>query len=83
MPLAVVVTAVMAPAHIRSIANPGTDLGSPARIAALRPIVMPWSPVWVVAAMATSPTRSGGSCGLRRSSSRMVRTTRSSALVSA
>src|SRR5438874_1121222 len=30
MPAAVVVTAVMAPAHIRSMAKPGTDLGGPA-----------------------------------------------------
>ena len=68
---AAVVTAVIAPAHIRSIAYPGTDFGSPARTAALRPMVSPWSPVCVVAAMATSPIRSGGSAGLRRSSSRM------------
>ena len=46
-------------------------------------MVRPWSPIWVVAAMATSSTRSGGSSGLRRSSSRMQRTTRSSARVSA
>jgi hypothetical protein len=63
-PLATVVTAVIAPAHIRSIAKPGTVLGSPARIAAVRPIVRPWSPICVVAAMATSSTRSGGSCGV-------------------
>src|SRR4051812_46589505 len=44
-------------------------------------MVRPWSPIWVVAAMATSSTRSGGSCGLRRSSSRMQRMTRSSARV--
>jgi hypothetical protein len=30
MPPAVVVTAVMAPAHMRSIARPGTDVGRPA-----------------------------------------------------
>ena len=47
----------------------------------MRPIVRPWSPVCVVAATATSSIRSGGSCGLRRSSSRMHRTTRSSARV--
>jgi hypothetical protein len=80
---AVVVTAVIAPAHIRSMAYPGTDLGRPARTAALRPRVSPWSPVWVVAAMATSPIRSGGSAGLRRSNSRITLTTMSSALVSA
>ena len=38
---AAVVTAVMAPAHIRSMAYPGTDLGSPASTAALRPMVSP------------------------------------------
>jgi hypothetical protein len=78
-----VVTAVMAPAHIRSIAKPGTVLGSPASSAAVRPIVSPWSPVCVVAAMATSSTRSGGSSGCRRSSSRMTLMIRSSARVSA
>ena len=83
MPLAVVVTAVIAPAHMRSMAYPGTDFGSPASSAAERPMVSPWSPVWVVAAMATSSTRSGGRDGLRRSNSRMQRTTRSSARVSA
>ena len=46
-------------------------------------MVRPWSPVWVVAAMATSSIRSGGSDGLRRTSSRMQRITRSSARVSA
>ena len=83
MPDATVVTAVIAPAHIRSIAKPGTDRGSPASSAAVRPMVRPWSPIWVVAAMATSSTRSGGSSGWRRSSSRMQLTTRSSARVSA
>ena len=77
------VTAVMAPAHIRSTANPGTERGSPASSAAVRPMVRPWSPVWVVAAMATSSIRSGGSSGCRRTSSRMQLTTRSSARVSA
>jgi hypothetical protein len=81
MPLATVVTAVIAPAHIRSSAYPGTVFGRPASRAAVRPMVSPWSPICVVAAMATSSTRSGGSCGLRRSSSRMQRTTRSSARV--
>ena len=37
----------------------------------MRPMVRPWSPIWVVAAMATSSTRSGGRSGWRRSSSRM------------
>ena len=46
-------------------------------------MVSPWSPIWVVAAMATSSTRSGGSDGLRRTSSRMHRMTMSSARVSA
>ena len=63
---AAVVTAVIAPAHIRSMAYPGTHFGSPASTAALRPMVSPWSPVWVVVAMATSPMRSGGSPGLRQ-----------------
>ena len=48
---------------------------------ALRPRVSPWSPIWLVAAMATSSMRSGGSEGLRRSRSRMTLTTRSSARV--
>ena len=81
MPDATVVTAVIAPAHIRSMANPGTERGSPARMAAVRPIVRPWSPVWVAAAMATSSIRSGGSPGWRRSSSLITLTTRSSARV--
>ncbi len=80
---AAVVTAVIAPAHILSMAYPGTDLGSPARTAALRPMVSPWSPVCVVAAIATSPSRSGGRAGLRRTSSRITLTIMSSALVSA
>src|SRR5689334_10546196 len=46
-------------------------------------MVRPWSPVWVVAAIATSSTRSGGSWGFRLTSSRMQRITRSSARVSA
>jgi hypothetical protein len=46
-------------------------------------MVSPWSPICVVAAIATSPTRSGGSAGLRRNSSLITRTTRSSARVSA
>src|SRR5579875_268301 len=81
MPPATAVTLVIAPAHIRSMAYPGTVRGSPARSAALRPIVRPWSPVWVVAAIATSSTRSFGSCGLRSSSPTIAFTTRSSALV--
>ncbi len=83
MPEATVVTAVIAPAHIRSIAKPGTLVGSPARMAALRPMVRPWSPVWVVAAIATSSIRSGGSPGCRRSSSRITATTMSSERVCA
>ncbi|MNW56637.1 hypothetical protein D3C74_343650 [compost metagenome] len=78
---AVVVTAVMAPAHMRSIAKPGTDFGRPASTATLRPSVRPWSPVWVVAASATSSMRSTGSSGRRRSSSRTAFTARSSARV--
>ena len=81
IPEATVVTAVIAPAHIRSIAKPGTVRGKPARMAAVRPIVSPWSPVWVAAATATSSTRSGGSSGCLRRSSRMTFTTRSSARV--
>jgi hypothetical protein len=83
MPDAVVVTAVMAPAHILSMANPGTDCGRPASMPALRPRVRPWSPSCVVAAMATSSMRSGGSEGLRRRTSRSSRTTMSSARVCA
>ena len=64
MPDAVVVTAVIAPAHMRSMAKPGTVSGSPARIAAVRPMVRPWSPVCVVAATATSSIRSGGELGV-------------------
>jgi hypothetical protein len=37
----IMAAAVMAPAHMRSMANPGTVFGSPARIAAVRPIVRP------------------------------------------
>ena len=81
MPEAVVVTAVIAPAHMRSIEKPGTDVGRPDNSAAIWPIVRPWSPIWVVAAMATSSTRSGGSAGLRRISSRMHRMIMSSARV--
>jgi hypothetical protein len=36
-------------------------LGSPASSAAVRPRVRPWSPIWVVAAMATSSIALGGS----------------------
>ena len=39
----------------------------------MRPMVRPWSPIWVVAAIATSSIRSGAAAGLRRSSSRMTR----------
>jgi hypothetical protein len=78
---ATVVTLVIAPAHMRSIAYPGTVCGSPARIALVRPRVRPWSPCCVVAAIATSSTRSFGSCGFRSSSSTIVFTTRSSARV--
>ena len=55
-----VVTLVIAPAHMRSMANPGTVWGRPARIATERPRVRPCSPVWLVAAIATSSTRSAG-----------------------
>ena len=78
---AAAVIAVSAPAHIRSTANPGTDSGRPARSATSRPSVSPWSPTWAVAAMTTSPIRSGGACGLRRSSSRNALTAMSSARV--
>src|SRR5262245_56872797 len=66
---------------MRSIAKPGTDFGRPARRAAVRPMVRPWSPIWVVAAIATSSTRAGGRFGLRDINSRMHRMTRSSARV--
>ncbi|GAA1467703.1 hypothetical protein GCM10009620_16970 [Microbacterium thalassium] len=62
---AIVVTLVMAPAHMRSIAKPGTVSGSPARMPTVRPRVRPWSPVWLVAAIATSSMRSLGTSGLR------------------
>ena len=73
------VTAVSAPAHIRSSAKPGTVCGIPARSATSRPIVNPWSPT--CAAKITSPIRSGGSDGFRRSSSRTTFTAMSSARV--
>lgn len=77
------VTAVIAPAHMRSTAYPGTERGRPASTPTVRPSVRPWSPCWVVAAIATSSIRSGGSCGWRRSSSRTALTARSSARVPA
>jgi hypothetical protein len=45
----IIAAAVIAPAHMRSMAKPGTVFGRPARIAAERPMVRPWSPVCVVA----------------------------------
>jgi hypothetical protein len=41
----IMATLVMAPAHIRSIAKPGTVCGRPARMATERPSVRPCSPV--------------------------------------
>src|SRR2546425_6546425 len=76
-----VVTAVSAPAHMRSSAKPGTDCGMPASSATSRPSVSPWSPTCAVAAKITSPIRSAGICGLRRSSSRTTLTAMSSARV--
>src|SRR5690349_10550202 len=78
---AAAVTAVSAPAHMRSTAKPGTDSGIPASSAMSRPSVRPWSPTCAVAAMTTSPIRSGGISGLRRSSSRTTFTPMSSARV--
>src|SRR5438105_10175113 len=75
------VTAVSAPAHMRSTANPGTDCGSPASSATSRPRVSPWSPTCAVAAITTSSIRPGSTSGLRRSSSRTTLTPRSSARV--
>src|SRR3954447_3276631 len=75
------VTAVRAPAHILSIAKPGTLCGMPASSATSRPSVRPWSPTCAVAAKMTSPIRSGSSCGFRRSSSRTAFTPMSSARV--
>src|SRR3954471_1883464 len=75
------VTAVRAPAHILSIAKPGTLCGMPASSATSRPSVRPWSPTCAVAAKMTSPIRSGSSCGFRRSSSRTALTPMSSARV--
>ena len=78
---AAAVTAVSAPAHMRSTANPGTVSGMPARSATSRPSVRPWSPTCAVAARTTSPIRSGGICGFRRMSSRTALTAMSSARV--
>src|SRR6266542_1706149 len=75
------VTAVSAPAHMRSSAKPGTDCGIPARSATSRPSVRPWSPTCAVAAKMTSPIRSGGTAGLRRNRSRTTLTAMSSARV--
>src|SRR5919204_3893141 len=75
------VTAVSAPAHMRSTAKPGTVCGMPARSATSRPSVRPWSPTWAVAAKMTSPIRSTGIPGLRRMSSRTTLTAMSSARV--
>ena len=78
---AIVVTLVIAPAHMRSIAKPGTVCGSPARSATERPRVSPWSPVCDVAASATSSMRSAGTPGLRSMSPMVALTARSSARV--
>ncbi len=78
---AIVVTLVIAPAHIRSIAKPGTVCGSPASSATERPRVSPWSPVCEVAARATSSIRSAGTAGLRSMSPMVALTARSSARV--
>ena len=78
-----VVTAVMAPAHMRSIASPGTDCGSPASMATVRPRVSPWSPVCDVAEIATSSMRSPGTLLLRSISPMSALTARSSARVRA
>src|SRR5438105_5911352 len=75
------VTAVSAPAHIRSTAKPGTDCGMPASRPTSRPSVRPWSPTCAVAAAMTSPIRSTGISGLRRTSSRTTLTAMSSARV--
>jgi hypothetical protein len=75
------VTAVSAPAHMRSTANPGTDCGIPASSATSRPSVSPWSPTWAVAAKTTSPIRSTGIPGFLRTSSRTTLTAMSSARV--
>ena len=78
---AAIVTAVSAPAHMRSTARPGTEAGRPASSPTSRPSVRPWSPTWAVAANTTSPTRSGGTFGLRRRTSRTAFTAMSSARV--
>ncbi len=77
----IVVTLVIAPAHMRSTASPGTVCGSPARIATERPRVNPWSPVWLVAAIATSSMRSAGTAALRSIRPMVAFTARSSARV--
>ena len=66
---------------MRSTAKPGTVCGMPASSATSRPSVRPWSPTWAVAAKTTSPMRSGGRPGFRRSSSRTTLTAMSSARV--
>ncbi len=74
--------AVMPPAHMRSTDTPGTEAGSPERITVVRPMVIPWSPIWVVAPQTLSSMRSLGTWGLRSSRVRMTLTTMSSARVS-
>jgi hypothetical protein len=75
------VTAVSAPAHMRSTAKPGNALRQSREQADVRPSVRPWSPTCAVAAMITSPIRSTGISGLRRTSSRTAFTAMSSARV--
>ena len=74
----IIATLVIAPAHMRSIAKPGTVCGRPARIATDRPRVRPCSPVWLVAAIATSSTRSAGTSAFRSMSPIVALTARSS-----
>ena len=80
---AIVVIAVSAPAHQRSIEYPGTEFGKPASKVALRPIFIPWSPLCVAAAIATSSISVGAIFGLRSRSPRIARTIKSSARVPA
>ena len=77
------VTAVSAPAHQRSMEYPGTVFGNPESKAALRPMFIPWSPVCVAAAIATSSIAAGSTFGFRSSNPRIARTIRSSARVPA
>src|SRR5208337_2895921 len=63
---------VMPPAHILSTENPGTVSGSPAVKTTVLPIVVPWSPIWVVAPQILSSTSPHGTVGFLLTSSFMI-----------